>query len=82
MSDVGVAAAAVEAAVAADALARVLAEVAHDLGRAAAIATPDWAGPHRDGFDERVAALQSVCVDGAAALRVLRRRLLEWVASS
>jgi hypothetical protein len=68
-------AATVEAVVACERLAIRLAELAAWLDQAASMARADWAGPHRDTFDVRVAGIGRALLDAADTLNVLRLRV-------
>jgi len=69
--------AAVEAVAACERLAAQLPQLAAWLDHAASVARTDWAGPHRDAFDDRVAAVDRALLSAAATLHVLRARVHE-----
>jgi hypothetical protein len=56
--------AAVEAIAACDRLAPKLLELLEQHDHASTLARPDWAGPHRDAFEERVVGVQRALVAG------------------
>jgi hypothetical protein len=69
--------AALEAVAACERLAAQLPHLAAWLEHAASMARADWTGPHRDRFDERIAAVDRALVSAAATLHVLRARVDE-----
>lgn len=69
--------AAVEAVAACERLAAQLPQLSAWLDHAATVARADWSGPHRERFDERIAAVDRALLNAAATLHVLRARVDE-----
>jgi len=68
-------AATLEAIAACERLAAQLPHLAAWLDHAASVARTDWAGPHREAFDDRVAVIDRALLEAASMLAVLRARV-------
>ncbi len=66
--------AALEAVVACERLAAQLPQLAAWLDHAASVARADWTGPHRETFDDRVAAIRAGLLGAADTVHLVHRQ--------